>query len=36
MEDEATWEHEEELKADYPQIIPKRFLNLVGEILLRG
>jgi hypothetical protein len=35
-EDEAIWEHEEELRADYPQIIPKRFLNLVGEIPLRG
>jgi hypothetical protein len=31
-EDEATWEHEEELRADYP----KFFLNLVGEIPLRG
>jgi hypothetical protein len=35
-EDEATWEHEDELRADYPQIISKRFLNLVGEIPLRG
>ena len=35
-EDEATCEHEEEIRADYPRIIPKRFLNLVGEIPLRG
>jgi hypothetical protein len=31
-EDEATWEHEEELRADFPEL----FLNLEGEILLRG
>jgi hypothetical protein len=30
--DEATWEHEEELRADYPEL----FLNLMGEIPLRG
>jgi hypothetical protein len=22
MEDEATWEHEEELRADYPELFP--------------
>jgi hypothetical protein len=31
-EDEATWEHEEELRVDHPEC----FLNLMGEILLRG
>jgi hypothetical protein len=35
-EDEATWEHEEELRADYPELFPKHFLNLMGEIHLRG
>jgi hypothetical protein len=35
-EDEATWEHEEELRTDYPWDISKYFLNLEGEILLRG
>jgi hypothetical protein len=35
-EDDATWEHEEELRADYPKLFPKRFLNLVGKIPLRG
>jgi hypothetical protein len=34
-EDEATWEHEEELRADYPRDISECFLNLEGEILLR-
>jgi hypothetical protein len=36
MKDEATSEHEEELRADYPQIILRHFLNLIGEIPLRG
>jgi hypothetical protein len=36
MKDEATWEHEEEHRADYPQDIFECFINLEGEILLRG
>jgi hypothetical protein len=25
IEDEATWEHEEELRADYPELFPSAF-----------
>jgi hypothetical protein len=34
-EDEATWEHEEELRADYPKLFPSASW-ILGEILLRG
>jgi hypothetical protein len=35
IEDEATWEHEEELRADYPELFPNASESQ-GEIPLRG
>jgi hypothetical protein len=34
-EDEATWEHDEELRAHCPELFPAR-LNLRGEIPFKG
>jgi hypothetical protein len=34
-EDEATWEREDELRAEFPYYSQK-FLNLEDEVLLRG
>jgi hypothetical protein len=31
MEDEATWEHEEELRADYPELFPSAFPESQGR-----
>jgi hypothetical protein len=35
-ENKATLEHEEELRPDYPRVIPKRFRISMARFLLRG
>jgi hypothetical protein len=35
-EDEATWEHKEELRADYPELFSKRVWISRARFLLRG